>query len=336
MKKKSTIRPLLTVAIPAYNVAEFLERAVVPVTRAKYTNLIEIIIINDGSKDDTAKIGKNLEKTFANVRTINKENGGHGSTINVGIEHANGEYFRLLDGDDYFNTNKLDKFLEKLKEETSDIILTPFIQNYIGNGLVNYINFYSRMIDGKKYKLDSFEFGSEGLLLPCTTVKTDLVKKSSYKIDEHCFYVDQEYNMFLYMLANSASYYDIPVYHYQIGREGQSMTTESLKKNIHHHETVVVRLLEEYTKKQDSLAPAKNKHIVDQIITPLCQLHYDLTAISNQDRQHFLSFDKKLKEYPNFYNSELIAGKSIKMYRKTGGRLMKPTRVARKFFGKIK
>ena len=95
---------------------------------------VEVLIINDGSKDNTAEIGRELERLTtidgkSIVKLVDKPNGGHGSTINKGIELARGKYFKLMDGDDYFDTLELMKLIQKLENETADIILTNYVED---------------------------------------------------------------------------------------------------------------------------------------------------------------------------------------------------------------
>ena len=82
------------------------------------------------------------------IKIIDKENGGHGSTINKGIEIATGKYFRLMDGDDYYITENLDKLLEKLKDEDSDIVLTNYIEDFAVTAVYNPTKFYPNLVPG--------------------------------------------------------------------------------------------------------------------------------------------------------------------------------------------
>ena len=94
---------LLTVSIAAYNAEKTIEKCLNSFLGCKHLIDLEILVINDGSSDSTADIVSAYEKQYPySIRLINKENGGHGSTINKGIEIATGKYFELMDGDDYF------------------------------------------------------------------------------------------------------------------------------------------------------------------------------------------------------------------------------------------
>lgn len=153
-------KPLLSISIASYNVSKFIIQILCSLLRSKYADKLEILVVNDGSKDDTVKtvqdfIDNNFHaKGKPVVRLIDKPNGGHGSTINKGLELATGKYFRLLDGDDYFVTEELDKFLELLEKEDSDLIFTEYYEDYSINGEYKKTTIYNKLTAGKKYKFE--------------------------------------------------------------------------------------------------------------------------------------------------------------------------------------
>jgi len=204
---------MLSVIIPAFNVERYIERAVCSVKNQSYKN-IEIIVVNDGSKDDTVeKINHFIKENYSGsgqpvIRVIDKPNGGHGSTINKGIELATGKYFRLLDGDDYYVTEELDKLMEKLHTEDSDLVLTNYIEDFSVTGEFKRTRLYEELTPGIQYKMEDittygYGFSSWGPLLHTATYKTQLLKDANFHIDEHCFYVDMEYNLMGVLMANT-------------------------------------------------------------------------------------------------------------------------------------
>ena len=325
--------PLLTVVIPSYNVEKFLRNSVFSLINHKLSNQIEVLIVNDGSKDATAKIARELEKlTTVNaklpiVRLIDKANGGHGSTINAGIREAKGKYFRLLDGDDYFITDQFEKFISILENEDSDIILTDLVEDYAVSATRRYKKYYQFMNPGYQYNLEQMNFGVYGFrewgpLLPTTTCKTSLLKEANFMIDENCFYVDMEYNFIIYAKAETVTYYPLTIYNYYLGREGQSMSKESFARNVLHHEKVSLRLLKELEDRGDSISPNKREYIINKLILPLCKTQYYVATEYFNDKHNFLSFDLKLKEFPTYYYDREIAGRIIRLHRKTQGRIV--------------
>ena len=96
---------ILTVTVPSYNVQAYLEDCLESFVNSEVMDDIEVLIVNDGSSDDTATIAERYVSKYENTfRLINKENGGHGSTINTGAREARGKYFKVVDGDDWVDT----------------------------------------------------------------------------------------------------------------------------------------------------------------------------------------------------------------------------------------
>ena len=89
---------VLTVIIPSYNTESFIKKNMTTFIDERIFKKVEILLINDGSKDNTAELAEKYEKDFPGfVRFINKENGGHGSVINRGIQEAQGKYIKVID-----------------------------------------------------------------------------------------------------------------------------------------------------------------------------------------------------------------------------------------------
>ena len=322
--------PILTIAVPSYNVERFINNGIYSLIDQPFSNKLEILIINDGSKDKTSMICKDLEKltTVGNrsiVRLIDKENGGHGSAINTGIKEAHGKYFRLMDGDDYFISGQLEEFIKVLENENSDIILTNYIEDFAISAVTHPVHHYDFMKPGTQYDInimgyEGYGFKEWGPLLSTTTCKTSILKESDFLIDEHCFYVDMEYNFIIYLKAENVTYYPLDIYMYYLGREGQSISRESFKKNYLNHETVCIRLINEYSRYKNSISDNKKLYLINKIIIPLSRSQYMITTEYFNNSKAFLSFDKKLKKYPEFYNNPLIVGKIIKLHRISRGK----------------
>lgn len=118
---------VLSIVIPAYNVEKYLEKCLSSFEIEAVLDRIEILVINDGSGDHTAEIAQRYcEKYPETYFLYNKENGGHGSGINYGIRYATGKYFKVVDGDDWLNTEELEAFVKLLEETDTDIVAADF------------------------------------------------------------------------------------------------------------------------------------------------------------------------------------------------------------------
>ena len=326
MKKK----PLLTIGIPAYNVELYIEDTVLSVAKSKLHDQLEILIINDGSSDHTLEVATRIAQEYNCVKVVDKPNGGHGSAINAALKNATGKYFRLLDGDDWFNTDEFDKYLEKLESEDADIVFTDLVECFIKSHLNRPVSYYSHLPSFTKLQLDDTEFTEWGPMLPTTTIKTSLLKQFKLKIDEKCFYVDQEYNLACYLSAKTATYYPFMIYQYRLEREGQSMEKSSLIKNVSSHEQVCRKLLTVYHQHLSNMSPLRQKYISDRVIIPMCHMQYMIATEWCKSKKHFTSFDNTLKKYPTFYHHQGIAGTLTIFHRKTKGYFIKLDPIIRK------
>ena len=132
-KVEHIVEKTLSISIAAYNVEEFLKNTLDSLVAPEIMDDIEVLIIDDGSKDNTAAIGKEFVDKYPNsFKVISKPNGGYGSTINAAIDAATGQYFKTLDGDDWYDTENLVRFVKDLKNMSADLILTPFTMVYEG------------------------------------------------------------------------------------------------------------------------------------------------------------------------------------------------------------
>ena len=327
-------KPLLTVGIPAYNVELFIEETALSVAKSKYADQLEILIINDGSSDNTYQVASKLAEQYPCIKVIDKPNGGHGSAINTALKYATGKYFRLLDGDDWYDTKEFDQYIKKLGKETADIVFTDLVERFLKSNLNRPVTYYSHLPEYKKLNLDNLEFPEWGPMLPTTTIKTAILKKFNLKIDEHCFYVDQEYNIACYLSAKTAAYYPFMIYQYRLEREGQSMEKSSLIRNVKSHEQVCTRLLSVFSKHLKTMSPARKQYLSERVIIPMCHMQYMIATEWCKSRKHFRSFDATVKKYPEFYSDPGIAGTLTNIHRKTKGFSVKFDCVLRKLAAK--
>lgn len=236
---------LLTVIIPSYNVGKYLDKNIQSLVKEnKNIDFLDVIIVNDGSKDNTLEIGRKYEKLFPNVVTvIDKENGGYGSTINAGVSKAKGKYLRILDGDDWVNTEHLEYLLSFLEKCDSDVIYCDyeiFNEVTLESDYQKVCNLAPRI----QYDYDQTKFIR--IVMHGQLIKTAIYKDNHIKIDEHCFYTDTEYITFAVPYISTVTYFDESIYVYRIGREGQSVSEKGWNAHEKDHEIVINSLLKQY------------------------------------------------------------------------------------------
>lgn len=125
--------PVLSVIIPVYNVGNYLSRCLESVIGQDF-DAMEIIIVNDGSTDDSAAVIARYAAKDQRIIVVEKENGGLVSARRTGLERASGKYVHHLDGDDYLASGAYKTLIAKMEQEEADLLLFPFLFDYEGSG----------------------------------------------------------------------------------------------------------------------------------------------------------------------------------------------------------
>ena len=292
---------ILSIVIPTYNVEKYLERCLnTLVFDEKVQKDIELIIVNDGSKDNSLEIAKKYKKKYHDsIIIIDKENGGHGSTINAGLRVATGKYFRVIDSDDWVNIEDFSKYINDLKKCNQDIVLTNYSRELLYNG--KSIKFEYKNIEyNKTYDLNTFDYsllGMDYFFMATSTFKTEKLKKSGVLLDEKTFYVDMEFILLPFFEMKNMVYLNYDIYRYFIGRSDQSINIQSYVRNRLHHEKVLKRLLVFY---KNILKSNNRKKYIFEILCQLVNTHYIIYCKakldSNKDLKEIREFNKYLKE----------------------------------------
>ncbi|EER68525.1 glycosyltransferase family 2 protein [Gemella haemolysans] len=184
---------ILTIAVPSYNAEKYLTETMPSILAAKYRNLIDLVIVNDGSTDMTREVAEKISKQYPEiVRVINKENGGHGSAVNTGIEYAVGKYFKVVDADDWVDTENLDLLIEYLQETDVDNVLLPYYKVFVDeNSSILNIGEYNEFTKVQKRKIcqadEFFSTIGQTVGMHTITIKTDILKIIKLSYLKKCF-----------------------------------------------------------------------------------------------------------------------------------------------------
>lgn len=322
---------ILTVVIPAYNVSDYIQHTIKSLINQKYAKNLEIIVVNDGSKDDTSNLVKEIIQSYTVdtkpiIKLIDKQNGGHGSTINVGIQEARGKYIRIIDGDDWVNTEDFEKLLEKLDTEEVDIVVSDYSEYIADLNIIILKKWYESMQPYKKYNFDDmcyegYGFSEWGPILATANFKTKMLQEYSFKLSEKSFYVDMEFDVFSIIGAKSIKYYTLDIYRYFIGRTGQSISKESYERNYLQHEKVLFNIID-FVFNGGKLSKQKKEYATNKIIIPMIRSQYLIVGQFISSKMAFNEFDKKLKKYQRLYNNSIISTRFIRFHRRTHGFLL--------------
>ncbi len=257
---------ILTITVPSYNVENFLSKAVNSFIADEIISDIEIIIVNDGSRDRTLQIAQEFRKQYPDtIKVIDKANGGHGSAINAGIDNATGKYFKVVDADDWVDTKEFIAYVKALRRCDEDIIFNPY----------NEVDVEGKILSVKKIptatyntalKLVDVLAGLQDIYgMHAITFKTELLK-GKIKITEHCFYVDQEYIVFPLKDATTIRFMAENIYQYRLGDSAQSVSIQSYQRNKEMHRSVIGNLLRFYKGLPDTVDKRIKEFIKFRII----------------------------------------------------------------------
>lgn len=135
--------PEVSVIVPIYNIASYLEECVQSVSKQTFKDF-ELLLIDDGSKDNSGAIAEDLARKDDRIRVFHKENGGLSDARNYGMTKARGKYIQFIDGDDFIVSTLLEKCVERLNETGADMVIFDFFQYYEKTGTKEVVrNVYS-------------------------------------------------------------------------------------------------------------------------------------------------------------------------------------------------
>ena len=229
---------LLSVGIPCYNSQDYMEHCVE--TLLPGGEKVEILIVDDGSKDNTGKIADDLEARYPNiVRAIHQENGGHGEAVNAGLRNATGLFYKVVDSDDWVDENAYQTILAKLEQfaasgDLPDMVISNYVYDKVGVEHKKVIEYHKYLPVDRMFTWDEAKKMPIGtyLLMHSIIYRTQTLRESGLVLPKHTFYVD---NLFVFQPLPSVKklyYIDVDFYHYFIGRDDQSVHEEVMKKRI--------------------------------------------------------------------------------------------------------
>jgi glycosyltransferase involved in cell wall biosynthesis len=235
MEKKNI---LISFVVPCYNSASYMNRCIDSLLVSK--DDVEIIIVDDGSKDDTGKIADTYEKRYPQtIRAVHKENGGHGSGVNTGLKLAKGEYFKVVDSDDWLDETSLHTLIKKIKEvnknkQNVDLFINNYVYDHLYEHKQKTINFSNVFPENKLFTWeDTGHFrSSQYIIMHSLVYKTEVLRAAKLMLPEHTFYAD---NIVAYQplpYVKTMCYLNIDLYHYFIGRADQSVNEKVMMGRV--------------------------------------------------------------------------------------------------------
>ena len=279
-------QPLVSIIIPTYNVEKYIEQAIDSILNQTYSNL-EILVIDDCSTDNTVQMVKSKYSKNQKIRLYEKsQNLGPANSRNIGIKQAKGKYIALLDGDDYYIQDKIEKQVRVL-ERNQDLALCSTFLKCIG--LKNNVI---------KFKINHSDIKDQQLL-GCPIAHAAVMFRATFLKENNLFYNEnlrfsEDYELFIRMIEKGGKFLTIPeaLYMYRIsGNQASFIKSDNkilknekqweISKNLHYQ--VLSKLIDENSELYD-------KKFVDALLIHQVIRNYD-------DLKLFIDWAKKLIEY---------------------------------------
>ncbi len=215
----------LSIIVPVYGVEKYIDKCLNSLVKQSLKE-IEIIVVNDGTKDNSQKIiDKYVKKYPDKIKSYIKENGGQGSARNYGLKKATGEYIGYVDSDDFVEKDMYKKLYNKAKENNYDIVVCGnynVSEDYQNKNIDAFINNYNT-------DLENIFFGK--MAVWNKIYKRDILIKNKLEFKEKVWYEDLAFTLKAIMNSNTFAFIDEPLYDYLI-REGSTMNNSNVQRNL--------------------------------------------------------------------------------------------------------
>ena len=291
---------LVTICVPSYKVEMYLDRCLFSLVSCRYADYLEVLIVNDGSPDSSRDIALTYQERYPGiVSLIDKENGGHGSTINTALALATGVYFRVIDGDDWVDSANFDGLIERMLNDRvdADLVFSNYHQVYAKDGNMVPWTKGSSAAYYQIHPFDSLDLEHEYFTIHGTMFKTEVLRASHMNIQEHTFYVDTEYILFPIPYVQTVYYYPNSIYRYAVGNAEQSIHIPNFVKRYDHHDRVMKRLIEYYESTKDQMGASQRRYFEILFKRNLFETHYLLSLVWDKDKARGC---KRAREFDEF------------------------------------
>lgn len=289
---------ILTIIIPTYNMEKYLRHCldslIVP-----NMDKVEVLVINDGSKDSSSAIGHEYQDKYPQTfRVIDKENGNYGSCVNRGLNEATGKYVKVLDADDSFDSKSFEEYINQLSYIDVDLVLNDTKVVNENDQETDYwrVNVKPEAI------FDYFE-AKLTVFMHAVAYRTSNLRKINYWQSEGISHTDEEWIFWPMSTVKNAFYIPVPLYRYLIGRAGQTMDPKVMTKAYPQKLKVLRRMIEVWEKHHSEWSDCKT--YLDGRISGLLYSLFEQSIItgSKAQKELFVQFEKDLKaNCPVFYD----------------------------------
>ncbi len=229
---------LLTITVPCYNSQSYMHKCLKSLLIGG--NEVEILIVNDGSTDQTAEIADEYALKYPEqVRVIHQKNGGHGAAVMAGLQQATGEFFKVVDSDDWLNEVALIQVIDTLRnicmqQDQVDLMVNNYVYDKVGVKRKKVVRYLKALPQHQVLGWDDVGALKKGqyILMHAIIYRTQLLRECNLVLPRHTFYVDNLYAFIPMQQVKRMYYLNVDLYHYFIGREDQSVNERIMIERI--------------------------------------------------------------------------------------------------------
>ncbi|MBQ3635153.1 MAG: glycosyltransferase family 2 protein [Bacteroidales bacterium] len=294
---------VLTIIIPTYNMQEFIQRCINSVCSSEEAERIDVIAVNDGSKDRSLQILREESKKHSCLRIIDKQNGNYGSCINAALPEAKGKYVKVLDADDWVDTKDFTGYVRHLSETDADVSVTRFKTVYQDGDEEDWAFVGQRT---GTMSVEDFFSEEKNMTLPMHRIayRTELLRRIGYVQTEGISYTDSEWAYKPMLHAETVDVSDYSVYRYLLGREGQTMDPKVMLRSMSQEITILESMLK-YRGELIGELKGRQRGFADFVVCRKALLIYTQTLLMADDKTFDANIVESVETLLKQYSEEL-------------------------------
>lgn len=197
----------ISIIIPVYNTSKYLDKCLMSVIKQNYQNT-EIVLVNDGSTDNSDEICKKYSKKYKNIKYFSKENEGLGETRNKAVKIATGDYLFFLDSDDFIEEGTLKTLVDETDNGKIDVILFDYYKYMENDNSKKHIPLIPFKIENQKTIITSMPTAS------CKLIKKEIFVNNNLSFPKDIYFEDNAMTPYMLSLINTFKYIQKPLYYY--------------------------------------------------------------------------------------------------------------------------
>lgn len=293
----------LSILIAAYNVEKFIEKCVTSCYDEKLAHLYEILVVNDGSTDKTKIILDTLVQKIENLKIINKSNNGLGSTRNLGLDQAKGEYVWMIDGDDYIDTTLLNNLIKQLYFSLDIVMFNYYIVNskyeVMSKGYKS--SPFNLVINGSNFYLNNYE---KSYIIQFV-IRLKILNDNNIRFYDKINMQDSEILPKIMYYVNKIKFCNLLIYYY-VQHKNSFTNSNNAQKRINYFESIITvkSSLNSFAKEIQINDPILYQGIQKKIISlhEVVFNHLVFFNYSNSTFKHVINLLKQHNFYPLKFN----------------------------------